>query len=374
MIIPPHLSFLFHQQPALLRPECTGRARRHILPSLATNVLRSIIVVAALAALAVAIPAEEVALHPQDGEIVVTIDGQPFARYYLGRDRKRPYFYDVRASDGTLVTRPISPPGGDHAHHTGIWHAVDAVNSIRFWHEEGRIHHQSAKLTQPTGDPAVMQLRHRWISPTGTAVLNERTTVSIHRHRLFCFDIRLTAMDERVTFEDTEEGFFAIRLAPYLCEEQTGRVVNAAGVRGAKHCWGKTSDWIDYYGQIEGQTYGVAIFDHPSNFRRSRYHVRDYGLFAISPFGEESYSRGELNRQPVTLAAGATLQLRYGIYIHDGDTNQGAVAAVYRAFASETHHTGAKRSPHPRFLSRWHNVPVIQPRRPPVLPTPSTRG
>ena len=35
-----------------------------------------------------------------------------------------------------------------------------------------------------------------------------------------------------------------------------------------------------------GQTYGVAIFDHPKNLHHPTWwHARDYGLFAANPLG-----------------------------------------------------------------------------------------
>ena len=276
-----------------------------------------------------------VVLERRDDEVVVTIDGGRFASYSINPNRTRPFFRDVRAADGTLLSRPISPPGGDHAHHTGIWYAVDEINGIQFWHEQGQIKNRSVNFSGNGGDPAILDLRNDWHDPDGRIVLRERTSIRIFQHRLLSYDIVLTADTNDVTFGDTEEGFFAFRMAPSMCEEQTGRVVNAAGQRGAKNCWGKSSDWIDYCGEVDGKLFGVAMFDHPSNFRRSRYHVRDYGLLAISPFGEGGYTKGRLPARPVTLKAGSSLRLRYGIYFHDGDTQRGNVKETYRRYVAE---------------------------------------
>ncbi len=81
-------------------------------------------------------------------DFIVSIEGQEFARFDRGRQRSRPCIRAVRAADGTLLSRPISPAGGDHPHHTGLWIAVDKVNGIAFWHEQGKINNLSVDVVE----------------------------------------------------------------------------------------------------------------------------------------------------------------------------------------------------------------------------------
>lgn len=275
-----------------------------------------------------------VEIEKSDDSFIVRIGQQEFARFDTGQNHSRPYFAEIRAENGALLTRPISPPGGDHPHHTGVWIAVDKVNGVGFWHQEGRIENQSTEVVQSGSNPAVLKLHNLWFAPDGTPLLHEHTTICIFENRLLTYDIQFTAKDTEVTFGDTEEGFFAFRMADSMREEATGQVVNADGLKTAKGCWGKPSRWVDYSGQVDGATFGVAIFDYPLNFRPGRYHVRDYGLFTISPFGEHDYTEGQLPVSPVTLKAGSSLRLRYGVYFHKGDVDTGNVSKVYQLFLS----------------------------------------
>lgn len=82
----------------------------------------------------------------------------------------------------------------------------------------------------------------------------------------------------------------------------------------------------------------MTILDDSANFRPGRYHVRDYGLFTVSPFGEGSYQNDMTLARPVVLAArGAsqTVKLRYGLWVHTGIPSAEEIQKVYEGFVTE---------------------------------------
>ncbi|MFO0979484.1 MAG: DUF6807 family protein [Planctomycetaceae bacterium] len=132
-------------------------------------------------------------------------------------------------------------------------------------------------------------------------------------------------------FEDTKKGLF-IRMAHRPKKRTAGESSRVTERRQRPTAGAKSFPWIDYSGEVNGKTVGVTIMDHPKNFRPSRYHVRDYGLFSVSPFGEKAYTNGAKEAAPVHLKAGESLRLRYAMYFHDGDAEAAQPQKAYEQF------------------------------------------
>ena len=275
--------------------------------------------------------AETVSIKVGETTAEVTIGGEHFATYNFGSDLPKPFFNPVKAPGGAIITRALKDPE-DHPHHKGVWVAIDEVNEIKFWAEKGTIRNRSVRAITPQGNPARMEVVNEWLGEDGQPLVIERTIITIHANRLMEWQITFTAGDEPVTFADTKEGLFGIRLPNGMREKENGSIVNSDGEQGSKATWGRHAAWIDYYGPVDGKTVGVALFDDPRNFRRSRYHVRNYGLFTISPFGEKAYTGGKQEAKPKMLKPGESFSLRYGLFVHAGDTKQGGVTSAYQAF------------------------------------------
>lgn len=274
---------------------------------------------------------QTVKLTRGESAVTVAIGGAEFTTLRTAASQPKPYFHPVRAADGISIVRPLENPE-DHPHHKGVWCSIDEVNGIKFWAEKGKIVNKSVELVVPEGNPARIKLVNHWLGNDGQPVLEETVDVRFFANRLLIYDATFRAAGGDVTFEDTKEGMFGIRVADTLRGKQGGKISNAEGKLGEKDCWGQLSKWVDYSGQVEGQTKGVTLFDHPDNFRASRFHVRDYGLFTLSPFGQKAYTNGALAADPFKLPAGESARLRYGLYVHDGDAAVAPIAGAYEQF------------------------------------------
>ena len=279
---------------------------------------------------------DEVTIEAGTERIVVKIAGEEFTVFHHGASLPKPYFWPVRAPDGAILTRPIDPNEKEHPHHRGIWLSVDEVNDIKFWAERGRITTREVKFQ--SGNPATIHLINDWMGTDGTPTLIETTNISIYPSRLMTYDFTLAPPAGKLArFDDTKEGLFGIRIAQSMREKEGGKVVNSEGKKTTQECWGQPARWVDYTGMVEAREYGVTIMDHPNNFRPSRYHVRDYGLFSISPFGEGAYQNDPAKSKPVILDdATPSIRLRYGLYIHPGNAVDGHVTDAYEQFLKST--------------------------------------
>lgn len=292
-------------------------------------------------------------------KITVEIDGKPYTEFVIGPETHKPYLAPLRTAGGGVVTRAfpmdakVAGEAHDHPHHRGLWFTHGDVNGYDFWGNEPEqkgagkgkgdvVLKKVNKLT--SGKTGTVDATFEWKAAGHTLLTENRkmTFYSDPQLRTIDFDITLSP-EEKVTFGDTKEGMFAIRLAAPLEEQQpkgitepkrTGKLVNAQNKAGEKNVWGKRSEWADYSGQIEGKPVGVAIFDHPSNPRHPTYwHARAYGLFATNIFGVHDFENDKNRDGSLTIQPGQPLRFRFRVVVHPGlSTVQ--IGELYKTYAA----------------------------------------
>jgi len=288
------------------------------------------------------------------------IAGKLVGRYQIGPKTAKPYLWPLFAPGALAVTRAwpmaATPPGGstDHLHHKSAWFChgdvipegielkqrVRGVKGVDFWSEakgHGRIVCTEVQRPVTGPDHAHVVTKNEWQTADGTKILDESRILHLYdlgKAWLFVFEIDLYASVAPITFGDTKEGSFGVRVSDAIVAGKgKGKIENADGKMAEKECWGRQSAWCDYSGPIDHQTVGITMYDDPKNSFRAAWHVRGYGLMAANPFGRvRSFPALKGQTELVRLNKGEHLHLRYGLLLHPGDAHSGQVAEFYQRF------------------------------------------
>jgi len=291
-------------------------------------------------------PAVTFSIQKTDHGVEILGNGELWAAYVADGEFK-PYVWPIIGPTGKPFTRewPMGPGEGekhDHPHQRSLWFTHGDVNGISFWEEapgRGKIVHREF-VTLEGGAKAVVVTRNDWVAPDGTVLLNDVRKLLFYplgENRVIDFAIRLSAVAPSVTFGDTKEGTFGLRVADSMTVDakKGGKIVNSEGQED-KDAWGKKAKWVDYSGPVDGEIVGIAVLNHPSSFRFPTYwHVRTYGLFAANPFGWHDFVGRSDVSGAYTLGKGQSIELRYRVILHKGRTAEAKIPQLYEEYAAE---------------------------------------
>lgn len=291
--------------------------------------------------------AEEVQIEKNDTSVVVKLGGKPFTTH-LFKSGAKPVLWPIIGPTGKEMTRAYPLREGDpqektdHIHQRSLWFTHGNVNGVSFWDEnKGHGEIVQRELVSAEGGPTGKIItRNDWVTMAGVKLCGDERTLRFGgdgESRWIDFDVTVTALADEVTFGDTKEGSFGVRVAESMKVDakQGGRIINAEG-KTDKAAWGQASPWVDYHGPVAGETLGVAILNHPSSFRFPTYwHVREYGLFAANVFGKKDFLGATAIDGPHKMNKGESFTLRYRVLLHQGDEKQGRVAEAFTKYAAE---------------------------------------
>ncbi len=296
--------------------------------------------------------------------ISVEIGGNPFTTYHFGTDAPKPYLSPLRSAQGTIVTRSwpmvtdIPGEDHDHPHQRAMYFGHGDINKIDFWAEKNLtraqqtvngIYYPSEDL--PKGRTVIRRIEEMHggghsgairavfdlVKPDGEAMGEEVQAYTFSgdaNNRIIDCSFTLRASHGPLKLGDTKEGTFAIRVVHAL-DSPPAQMVNSNGGVGEKDIWGKKANWVDYYGNVDGEEVGIAIFDNPHNLRHpTTWMARGYGLFAVNPFGLREFFNNPKLDGSYTIPSGGSLTLRYRVLIHHGDDKQADIAAAWQKYAA----------------------------------------
>jgi len=293
-------------------------------------------------------PAASVELVEKDDRVDFVVGGKLYTSYHFkgGDNFVRPFLWPVFGPDSLRVTRnfPMEDIDGekqDHKHHRSIWVAHGDIDGADNWSEDtGHASQVHREFLKKTSGPVFGQIKavNDWVDKDGKKQLEEKRKITIYNLPdsgwLIDLKVIFKATEGDVKFGDTKEGgIAAVRVATSMDGERDGLITNSIGGITEAENWGKPAHWVDYTGPAEGRTVGVAIFDTPGNFRYpTRWHVRDYGLFAANPFALSDYLNDKSIDGGHVVKSGETFKFAYRLCIHDGDTKSAKIGKRYHAY------------------------------------------
>lgn len=273
-------------------------------------------------------------------QVSMQIDGIERTRWHHGPNSTRPFFYPFIGPSGSSLTRMGHPGAPDHDHHKSIWFAHHKVLGIDFWSDtsEARVRQKNWSVLHDADDHCAIAVNLGWYDGHDPQELLEQELIAILRPRddgetLLEIQTTFRPQAEKLEFQKTNFGFFAVRVAKNLSEVfGGGTLTSSEGLTGERlpngqpNIFGKQARWMDYSGPVPGEAIeGITYFDHPTNpGYPSFWHVRQDGWMTASVCMQNF----------VETTKEKPLQLRYLLHAHRGGSDAARANQIADAFAT----------------------------------------
>jgi hypothetical protein len=288
-----------------------------------------------------ALRSPQISLIPREKSIDVDIDGKIFTTYHFADDfilpAVRPFFYPVLAANGTEMTIDHAQHPPLHAYQRSVWVGAGDVNGADHWKFKAMPIPKQRHIKFDYIHEGCFQEELLWEDAQGAPMLNETRSIQFLAYpdgaRQINFGLAFTPIDKDVTFfNHGDHGILSVRPNPQIA----GNPVFTAD-NGAKECTHHAS-WCDESGQINGQIYGIAIFDAASNPRNPPlWHAgRDQRLatdiFLLRP--DSKNDDPDRAAGDFIIKMEHTVVFRYGMLFHSGNADAGKVKERYAEFTA----------------------------------------
>ena len=250
----------------------------------------------------------------------------------------KPFIHPLRTPAGHTLS--LAEPY-DHLWHRGLWFTFKFVNGDNFWEEN--VDHGVQRIedvpdiSHAEKDEVAIRMNLGWIQPrTGDMVLKEERHISYRcGDDADTFDWTTSLVAQRnVTLDRTPYttwggyGGLSFRGARGWAIDRY-RLPDAAVIERPA---GQHGAWCDLSGKLDGGSEpsgGLSILDHPENIL---YPTPWYAGGSSMTF----INAALLFDQPLSLASGEELRLRYRVLVHDGIWEQDRLEAERARFSSES--------------------------------------
>ncbi|MDH4241892.1 MAG: PmoA family protein [Phycisphaerae bacterium] len=284
------------------------------------------------------------------GENAVSVNAgsQLLLRYPYNNVPFKPYVQQLFSPAGVNILRDAP---ADHLHHHALMFAVK-VDGVNFWEETptaGKQLHKSftdVKTDTKTDveNDKSLDMRNAgftelidWTNPKRELLLKERRTIDVCQGT----DLGATLLTWQSRFElpeGTESAtltgshYHGLGMRFLKSMDVGGRFINADNKTGTVFRGEERllrSTWCAYTANADGKPVTIAMFDHPQN---PRYPATWFTMTA--PFAYLSATMN-LHVEPIKVAAGKPLVLRYAVAVWDGKVENDRIDKLYQHWTSK---------------------------------------
>ncbi len=227
----------------------------------------------------------------------------------------------------------------DHRHHHALMFAV-AVDGVNFWEEQKepgcQLHRRFSEVGAVKSDGAPragFTEQIDWINPRSKELLlKEERTVEIRR--MSGVDVTFLSWQSNLAVPPGKDSvvlsgshYFGLGMRFVESMDVKSQFRNAEGktgevVRGDERL--TPANWCVYSAEADGKPVTVAMFGHPDNLRHPT-----LWFTMTKPFAYLSATMN-LHREPLKVASGRPLVLRYAVALWDGPVSDEQVKRIYQ--------------------------------------------
>lgn len=311
--------------------------------------MKPLSLLAALAAMVLPATAENVSASKDGKQVVIRAGDKEILRYQAEagelprKDIKEiftrgGYIQSIHTPAGKLVTDDFPP---NHVHHHGVWSPWTKTEfegrTPDFWNMgegKGRVDFVSLSKIWSKDGKAGFTTNHRFVDmmakPEKVALLEtwEVTVSSADKH--YAIDLTITqncATKSPLKLPEYHYGGLGLRGNRGWDGAKNCQFLTASGITDRLKVNTAKEPWCWVGCKVDGDTAGVAIFCHPSNFRSPqpiRVHPTE-PFFCYAP-----QQVGAMSIEP-----GKPYVMRYRIVVADGEPDAAALAKIATEYAAE---------------------------------------
>jgi hypothetical protein len=291
----------------------------------------------------------EVAVEQRAGGISVLCVDRPSQRQVLfvsTNPRFRTHIHPLNAPGTEYALTRFRPV--DHPWQYGVFFGLNDVNGYDFWscgdavyppETRGATRHRPPPAIKATDHSIEIRMVNDWLGPHGEPVLQELQTIQVAAQDFehsYSVDLgwRLSASHGDIQIGGSSYGGLAARL---VGARATKRHLSSEG-RSGEDCAEQPARWVSVAQPVDGvgtwsretrESYayaGLAIFDHPDNFRfPNRWRVDADGLINPAPALAGGFS----------IPNGGALSLRYRLFVFTGAGDPAQIEDAYSTWSAQ---------------------------------------